>query len=168
MNYSISYDTATKIITPIALIAMVAGIASVWMIDNEEMRIYQYLSLAVLFIILIPGLGYAPKSYSINDGRISVNRMFMPAFEILVSDIASVEAVPKQRLKGSIRTFGSGAFFGYYGRFTNKHFGAMRWYATNLNNAVLIRTRENKKIILTPNERDSFVNTIQNSMNKAA
>ena len=168
MNYSISYDTATKIITPIALIAMVAGLGTLWMTGIEEMRAYKYLSLAVLFIVLILSWGYAPKSYSIDDGRVCVNRMLMQPFEILISDIASVEVVPKQRLKGSIRTFGSGAFFGYYGRFTNRHFGAMRWYATNLNNAVLIRTRENKKIILTPNERDSFINAIQSSIKKAA
>lgn len=168
MNYSISYDTTTKIITPIALIAIVAGIASVWAMHIEGMSGYKYLSLAVLFLVLLISWGYVPKSYNIDDGFVHINRMLMPAVRINTGDIMSVEAVPRSQLKGSIRLFGSGAFFGYYGTFISKKLGRMKWFATNLDNAVFIKTHVGKKYLLTPDERDSFIRTIQNSIKKAA
>lgn len=168
MNYSASYDTTTKIITPIALIAMVAGIVVIWIIDIEEMHFYKYLSLAVLCLVLIISWGYAPKSYSIDDGFVHVNRMLMHPAKIKIDEIMSVEAVSKAQLKGSIRLFGSGAFFGYYGTFISKKLGRMKWFATNPANAVFIKTQDGRKYLLTPDERDSFIRTLQNSIKKAA
>ena len=72
----------------------------------------------------------------------------------------NVELLDKERLNGSIRTFGVGGLFGYWGRFANSKIGVMTWYATRRDNAVLITKFNNKKIVLTPDEPELFVSTI--------
>lgn len=53
-------------------------------------------------------------------------------------------------MKWTIRTFGNGGLFGYFGKFYNAAFGKMTWYATRRNNYLVLSTSENGKIVLTP------------------
>ena len=50
------------------------------------------------------------------------------------------------------RTFGVGGLYGYYGKFYNRTFGSMTWYATRRDKLVLVKFQNKKKIILTPDE----------------
>ena len=43
------------------------------------------------------------------------------------------------------------------GKFANTKVGNMTWYATRRNKTVLLKTIDNKKIILTPDEPEKFV-----------
>jgi hypothetical protein len=63
----------------------------------------------------------------------------------------------KEKIGWAIRTFGVGGLFGYYGKFANTKLGSMTWYATRKDRAILVRTIDNKKIILTPDEPEKFV-----------
>jgi hypothetical protein len=76
-------------------------------------------------------------------------------------DIKSIELLDKESLKGTIRTFGVGGLFGYWGKFSNNKIGVMTWYATKRENAVLITTFSNKKVLLTPDNPELFVSVIR-------
>jgi hypothetical protein len=54
--------------------------------------------------------------------------------------------------------------FGYWGSFSNGEFGRMTWYATNLNNAVMIESKNGKRIMITPNDVDAFINQVQKKL----
>lgn len=69
----------------------------------------------------------------------------------------SAEVLEKDALYWSIRTFGVGGLFGYFGKFANAKLGNMTWYATRRDKTVLIKTAGNKKIILTPDDPNQFV-----------
>ena len=56
----------------------------------------------------------------------------------------------------TIRTFGVGGLFGYFGKFFNSKIGRLTMYGTRRNNTVLIET-DNKKIILTPDDPIEFL-----------
>ena len=56
-----------------------------------------------------------------------------------------------------MRKFGSGGVFGYIGKFWNKQQGNMIWYATDMKNPVMIETKNGKKIVLTPDDREQFL-----------
>jgi hypothetical protein len=45
-------------------------------------------------------------------------------------DIRTVEKIEKNKIKWSLRMFGVGGVFRYYGTFTNLSLGRMTWYAT--------------------------------------
>ncbi len=60
-------------------------------------------------------------------------------------------------MKWTIRTFGVGGLFGYYGEFVNWKLGNMTWYATRRDKTVLIETVDDKKLIVTPDEPEAFI-----------
>jgi hypothetical protein len=55
-------------------------------------------------------------------------------------------------MRGTIRTFGVGGLFGYFGKFHTPNIGHITFYATQRVNKVLIVTKQGKKIILTPDD----------------
>lgn len=68
------------------------------------------------------------------------------------NDIADIRQLAPEQLSGSIRTFGVGGLFGYFGKFSNPKLGSMTWYATRRDKAILIITNDNKRLLLTPDE----------------
>ena len=79
---------------------------------------------------------------------------------MLVSEEKKLEPLRKQKKRkpnGPGEFFGVGGVFGYQGTFTNPSLGRMTWYVTRKVNAVLIKTANGSKIIVTPNEPDNFV-----------
>ncbi|MFM7328528.1 MAG: PH domain-containing protein, partial [Bacteroidota bacterium] len=60
-----------------------------------------------------------------------------------------------KKLRWSIRLFGSGGLFGYFGKFRNSTFGTMNWYATRLGKFVVIILRSGEKFVVTPDD-ESF------------
>ncbi|WP_300681723.1 PH domain-containing protein [uncultured Rikenella sp.] len=90
------------------------------------------------------------------DGeKVTVSRLF-GALEIPLSEVISVGPISKSDIDGSIRTFGSGGFFGYLGRFRNKTLGRYTMYATELKHLVLVRTRQ-KKYLFSCTRPEEFV-----------
>ncbi|GAB3413800.1 PH domain-containing protein [Niabella aquatica] len=169
MNYNASYDTATKIITPAVIILVAASMAALFLVHTKEDTGWVlFIVLLTVLLLLVVSAASAPKSYSIDKNHIYINRLLMPPLKIAIADVLSVAPVPKQQLKGSFRLFGAGAFFGYYGTFISKKLGRMKWFATNLHNAVFIKTHGGKKYLLTPDEQNAFIETIQNNIKKAA
>lgn len=108
--------------------------------------------------LLIYGLSYAfrPTGYSVTAEELVVHRP-IGKVRIKRSDIQSAEAVDPAEVSGSIRTFGVGGLFGYYGRFANFNLGRMTWYATRRDRTVLVRAAQGRKIVLTPDDREGLV-----------
>jgi hypothetical protein len=103
---------------------------------------------------------FRPLSYEITAQQVVIHRIFMPV-KISTESIKSVEIIDKDKIRPALRTFGVGGLFGYFGKFANFTVGSMTWYATRRNNTVLIITKDNKKIILTPDEPVKFVGEFQ-------
>ena len=57
----------------------------------------------------------------------------------------------------SIRVFGVGGLFGYFGLFRNSRYGTMIWYATRRDQFVVIERSNGKTIVLTPDDPNLFV-----------
>jgi hypothetical protein len=54
--------------------------------------------------------------------------------------------------RGTLRTFGVGGLFGYFGKFYIPSIGSCTFYATQSKNKILITTHNDHKIILTPDD----------------
>jgi hypothetical protein len=108
--------------------------------------------------LLLYGLAFAfhPTAYNVTQDALIICRPIQNV-HIKRTAIKSIVIVDKKEIRGSIRTFGVGGVFGYYGCFANYTFGSMTWYATRRDKAVLITTTNNKKIVVTPNEPVAFV-----------
>lgn len=128
------------------------------MIKDAGRAVPIYTTIACLFIYLL-AFAFRPINYVVTKDEIIVRRLIRDV-HIKRTDIVSVELVERNKITGAIRTFGVGGLFGYYGNFANFSLGRMTSYATRKDKPVLVKTIDNKKIILTPNEPDKFVTNL--------
>ncbi len=98
-------------------------------------------------------------SYTVSESAIIINSLLLP-YIINRNEIASIAIVSKADMSGVYRTFGNGGLFGYTGYYRNAKFGTMRWFATQRKNYVLIEKTDGKKIVITPDEPENFINAL--------
>ncbi len=156
MTFKTSLDkTAMGVTTAITILFAAIIIGQILMI-KEEVRAFPIFISVFLFLIYFGTFLFRPINYILTNDELIIHRTFK---DIIIdrNKISSVEILDKEKLKGTIRTFGVGGLFGYWGSFANAKIGPMTWYATRRNNSVLIKTINNNKIVLTPNEPEKFI-----------
>ncbi len=156
MEYKATLDWTAKIITGFVT-ALFLGIIgfNFWMIDRESAQWEEYEPL--IFSIILMGsiylfcYSFRPTKYIVDSEKITIKR---PLKDLIIDmkNIQQVFLVSNDTMKWTIRTFGNGGLFGYYGKFRNRTYGNMTWYATKRDNYLLIETSKHKKIILTPDD----------------
>lgn len=152
MIFKNKLDRLSLILTPLIIVALAA--LAVFMYFTEST---QYFLLLVLFFTLTHFLTWAfhPRHYEVNDEDIRVVRFFKSRL-FPFSGITEVSALPREAIKGSMRIFGSGGMFGYFGRFRNKTLGTYIMHVTDRDKLVLLRS-EGKTILVSPDDRDGFL-----------
>lgn len=103
---------------------------------------------------------FHPIAYVIEAEQILIRRPFDQVV-ILKNEIAEIRMVDRKEMKGTIRSFGVGGLYGYFGKFSNLKLGSMLWYATQRKNYSLIQTRNAKKYILTPDNPVDFLQQLK-------
>ena len=156
MKYKASLDNLSKVVTigvTILFATIIIGQYSLIKDEGKAIPIYTTVALLLIYFIVF---AFRPINYSITTENIIIHRLWK---DVTISRtlIKSVELIDKEKLRWSLRTFGVGGLFGYFGNFTNMKIGRMTWYATRRDNPILIVTTNNKKIILTPNNPGKFV-----------
>lgn len=157
MIFKATLDKTAKLLTigiTILFIGIVIGPKLIVKTEITEIPI-----LLSVIIFLTYGISYAlsPKSYELNKTNLIIKRPFNNV-TLNRSEIKNILKLENGKLTWSIRTFGVGGLFGYFGKFWSKEFGSMTWYATRRDKAIMIVTKENKKIVLTPDEVEKFIN----------
>ncbi len=156
MVYKATLDKTSKTITVLAIVLFLVGIfLNFQAIDFQSTRWYHYGANIFLltFMVLVYSILYLlrPIKYIVDKERITIKR---PIKDITVSlkSIKNVFVTKKFTMNGTIRTFGNGGLFGYYGKFRNETFENMTWYATKRDNYLILETIDNQKIVLTPDD----------------
>lgn len=103
---------------------------------------------------------YHPVQYETTHEQVVIVRP-IKSIRINKSDIQSCEPLDDVMFKRSIRTFGVGGLFGYYGSFANTNLGSMTWYATRRTSGILIITSGNKRVVITPDNREALLAQLQ-------
>ena len=157
MIYETSLDNLAKVVTIVITILFAAIIVGQFSLINDNGKSVPIFTTILLSLIYFGTFSFRPISYKLTDSKLIVHR---PLSDIKIdrTEIKSVEQLDKAKLSWAVRIFGVGGLFGYWGKFSNTKIGSMTWYATRRNNAVLVTTIYNKKIVLTPNEPEKFVN----------
>ena len=160
MKFNASLDKLAKVVTFIITIIFASIIIGQLVLIIDSVQSVSFFSIPIVGLIYLIVFLYRPLYYRITDNLLVIHR---PISDIKINliDIKSVELLDKKRLKGTIRTFGVGGLFGYWGKFTNSQIGTMTWYATRRDHAILITTTSNKKILLTPDDPNLFVSMIR-------
>lgn len=159
MKFKTSLDTLAKVVTVAVTILFTTIIIGQLVLLLDSAKSVSVITIVIVVLIYLIVFLYRPISYKITEELLVIHRP-LTYIKFYLKDIKHVELLDKSRLKGTIRTFGVGGLFGYWGRFANNNIGVMTWYATRRDNLVLVTTIANKKIILTPDEPELFVSTI--------
>jgi hypothetical protein len=159
MVYKASWDKSVKIIT-IGVTILFLAILSTPLVKKDENMVGQFFLGAMIILVYVGVYLFRPVNYKLTSDKLTVHRPFSDV-NIDRSLIESVLLLEKGALKFTIRTFGVGGLFGNYGRFYNTHFGKMTWYATRMDRAVLVKTIDGKKIIVTPDDANGFVSQFE-------
>ena len=117
---------------------------------------------AAVLCLSIPLLSYlySPRSYALTPQSLIVRRPVKDV-EIPIGSIRDVEKTAAwfgaawKTLPG-----GNSGLFGIYGTFYNDELGRFRMYATRARDAVIVHT-DAEKIVLTPDDRDRFVEELR-------
>lgn len=97
--------------------------------------------------------------YEVSDSNLEIKCPFY-TYTFPRGEIKNVQPVAKRRLGFTIRAFGSGGFFGFFGIFYNKNYKWMAWFATDRDNYVLIEGNRGWKLVLSPGDVPAFTRTL--------
>ena len=156
MEYKASLDTFCKIITVVTTIIFIAigqrSVREIIAANGELMPILVHGGILLLFVgFLVGGYLYSTNSYSVTNDEFIIHRPIGDRV-IKLSEIAEIRPVDEAEFSGTIRTFGNGGFFGYYGKYYNSKIGNMTWYVTQKRNRVLVQIKQGDKIIISPDD----------------
>jgi hypothetical protein len=144
-SFTVSYDSAAKTIsTAVCVMFVVLGLVTA--------------SVAVGFVfaaMLAVSFAWSPTGYSIGDGFLSVHRI-VGNLKIPLASIREVRIASREDLEGSLRIFGSGGLFGYYGVFRSPKLGKSTWCVTRHSHAVIVVTSAGN-FVLSPDDVDGFI-----------
>lgn len=163
MRYTASLDKYTKISTA-AFSALLVGIAALeFATFSQEARIGAWVSTTIFILVSGAAYIYRPLSYTLIDNKLIVHRLISDV-SYAVDTFEAVKVIPRENLKFTIRTFGVGGLWGYFGQFYNGAYGRMTWYITRRDQLVLIKTNQKKSILLSPDNIDSFMIALEGRM----
>ena len=156
MIYKTSLDNLAKGITISITVLFAVIIIGQYSIIKDAGRAVPIYTTVALILIYFIAFAFRPINYNLANGKLTIHRLLLDV-NIDRVNIKSVELIDKDKIGWSLRTFGVGGLFGYFGNFANIKMGKMTWYATRKDRIVLLLTNNNKKIILTPDDPTKFV-----------
>ena len=160
MEFKTSLDKLATVVTAVITILFTAIIVLQLIFIQDFGNTSSIITITTLLISYLIAFIFRPISYIILDELLVIHRP-LSDIKIALTEIENIVVLDSQELKGTIRSFGVGGLWGYWGSFANSRIGAMKWYATRMSNAVLITTGNNKKIVLTPDDPELFVKRLQ-------
>lgn len=157
-KFNASLDMLAMVIT----IAVTVLFVSLFYVQISLFKSGNYLIPSTVGIIcLVTYIGsflLSTRSYTVSENGISINRWLNTKF-IPFSDLIGANKIESGQMGFTLRTFGVGGLFGYYGYFSNSTFGNMVWYTTRRSKMVMLTTQKHKKIVLSPDDPDDFLRT---------
>ncbi|HTS46115.1 MAG TPA: PH domain-containing protein [Puia sp.] len=160
MTYRASLDKTAIMVTTLVTIFFVAIIVGQYFFTKHPGRAVPTFTTAVIILVYLLAFAFRPVRYVVTGDELIVHRPLLNA-RIKRAEIKNIELIDRRKIRGSIRTFGVGGLFGYFGKFANFSLGSMTWYATRKDRPVLVETKDDEKLIFTPDDPDSFVNALK-------
>ena len=131
---------------------------NLWRIFTTD-DVMSWVPLLVFNVIMLPTMlvceGLAPQRLEIGEKYLVILRRYK-SITIYADEVLSVEQLPKNTLRGAVRTAGVGGFFGYYGSYYSGKIGSFKLYATSFDNLFLIKLINGKKIVISCSEPEKM------------
>jgi len=152
MNYKVSFGTTTIITTSLIILLFGSIISLTAFASSADQWLGVVLVAAILTTVCIFFFLRRTTGYVLDEDQLSIRRP-IGNIQIPIHQIKTATNIRKETMADMQKYGANGGFFGYSGEWKTG-LGLTRWYATQLNNYLLIETIDNEKIILTPNDRE--------------
>ncbi|MCL2097704.1 MAG: PH domain-containing protein [Bacteroidales bacterium] len=153
------------IITLISLFFIVAAILLIPVFAKGSVaEICRYIVVPLCIIVIWLSISFTPRYLSIDSKCIKLQRI-VGTIEIPLTTVYSIDIVSSAMIKGSIRLFGSGGFFGYLGIFRNKNIGQYTMYATELKHLIMVKTTH-KTYVFSCRNGETFKTFLKSSASR--
>lgn len=113
---------------------------------------------AILLAVLTIPYIFSPKSFLINKHHIIIKKGFGET-KIPLKNVVEAKQIPCIT-KIRLRLLGSAGLYGYFGYFYIPDIGLVRMYATRLHDLLLIRCKNNKTYVISPENTFEFIKSI--------
>jgi hypothetical protein len=116
------------------------------------------ISVILIFIPIFCWL-FSVGEYVLESDGLLIKRKIFP-IKIKYEEVKKVSRLDFKDIKSSVRIFGNGGLFGFYGIFRNKSIGNYRACFSNFSDMVLIET-DKKKFVISPQNPDIFIDYLK-------
>lgn len=162
MRFGAPWSTSVKTITFLIIatlgIVVIVGIISVEDVASGSSILIALATIVIPVLIPIVSAIWMIRGYVVEGKMLLVQRLGWQS-NLDLKELESVEADPEAMDK-SLRTFGIGGLFCFYGRFRNKKLGAYRAYATDPKCSVVLKFQD-QTVVVSPDRPDDFVACIK-------
>ena len=145
MTFSASYDLTSKIVSLLIVVAVLGGVVA------SHSVVVGF----ILFLLICLTYAYSARGYVCEGPRVIVKRLAGDV-TIPLDGLREARAATRDDFCGSMRLWGNGGLFGYYGLFRTTKLGKCTWYVTNRKNAVVLVT-QSKTVVLSPDDVTGFL-----------
>jgi hypothetical protein len=159
MNLKVEYSRSAKIITWITLAVIAAG--EYYLITSWIHASNNWTTSIVACLLLLIVIYFALESPSSIEMNIHELILHKRKGKLRIAYDQITDASNYKPDKSEIRYFGSGGVFGFIGKFSNATIGTYQSYVGNYEQAFLIRTKTNKKYVLSCENRELVINTLK-------
>lgn len=144
------------IIVPWLILEMYIGTPSA---QNHS---YMFFLLAIIPIIGFVTVMFATKHYSVTKDCIKIH-LVGGNFSVFIPEIEKINRIHWINLLFGVRCFGFGGNGECFGLVWIKRLGMVTAFATNHKNLVLIEKQNGKKLLISPEHPDKFIETVLNA-----
>lgn len=153
-RFGARYDRLTKLVSG----GFVALLVALPVLARETGWVSVFGSLVSLSVLGL-SYGFSPRGYEISGDAFRVKRLIRDVV-IPMDRLRFLRDATEADLSGSVRLFGSGGAFGYYGWFWSRALGRSRWYVTD-RERVLVLADGDEIVLVSPEDHDGFVAAIR-------
>lgn len=159
MKKNVVFSTYS-IILSFLTIGVLTGLL-IWQYHRTGDELYTWLLFAIMVLWSALVYFYAPRSISVNDESLDINR-WMRTKSIPLSEIESVTL--SSPTMGEHRICGSGGFFGYWGWFSQRDLGRYFAYYGKASDCFLVTLKDGRKYMLGCKDAPEMVAAIRSRL----
>ncbi len=153
-------DTLAKMLSVAVVVVLIFPFITIGQYFSVNHDLKMFMIIVLVTAVMIFTALFMPKSFTINPSVLKITQVGFSRI-IPMENIDSIEPVGSGELGFSIRTFGSGGFLGYLGKFWYKNIGHVTAYVTDRSKILLVRLKNGRKILISPDDVAGFLKAWQ-------
>lgn len=159
-HFTVKLDGLSRALTLVVLLVLIIPFVSIATMMMKSRDMLLLIGPVLVFIGIAMTVMFRPTGYVLDNENLRLQR---PAGDIQIPlrEIVSVEPITIKDLGFGVRTFASGGFLGYFGKFWYRKLGHVTLYATDRSKLILLRLASDKKYIISPEDGAGFVTALK-------